>query len=119
MSHCSLLGPAEPLPPGKLNLTYPSFTIGDTTYTLDFNMPLNRLIAWFYYFIIMLSGLAAFVMLVWGGFGWLTSVGNPSKISEAKERITSALLGLLIILASWLVLRVINPDLLTLTLPQI
>lgn len=82
-------------------------------------MPLNRLIAWFYYFIIMLSGLAAFVMLVWGGFGWLTSVGNPSKISEAKERITSALLGLLIILASWLVLRVINPDLLTLTLPQI
>lgn len=119
LSHCSLLGPAEPLPPGKLNLTYPSFTIGDTTYTLDFNMPLNRLIAWFYYFIIMLSGLAAFVMLVWGGFGWLTSVGNPSKISEAKERITSALLGLLIILASWLVLRVINPDLLTLTLPQI
>ncbi|OGZ18976.1 MAG: hypothetical protein A2175_01455 [Candidatus Nealsonbacteria bacterium RBG_13_42_11] len=104
---------SQPMPKGHLNLTYPSFL------NLDLNMPLNQLIAQLYYFIIAISGLAVFVMLVWGGFEYLTSTGNPSKIGNAKERITSALLGLLIILASYLILQVINPDLLTLTLPQI
>ncbi len=78
---------------------------------------LNKLIAWFYYFIVRVSGLAAFLMLVWGGFTWLTSTGNPTKISDAKDKITSAVLGLVIILASYLILKVINPELTTLKLP--
>jgi len=47
----------------------------------------------------------------------LTSAGSPAKISEAKDRIGSAILGLIIILASFLILKVINPDLITLKLP--
>ncbi len=97
-----------------LNLCYPAFTIGTSTFTLTLNMPLNQIIAWFYYFIIGIAGLSAFVMLVWGGFQYLSSAGNPTAISDAKDRIKSALLGLLIILTSWLILQVINPDLTTL-----
>lgn len=101
-----------------LELQYPSFG--------GFNMQeiaanpaenLNKLIGWFYYFIVAVAGLSAFVMLVWGGVQWLTSAGNPTKINEAKERITSALLGLLIILGSWLILQIINPDLTVLNQP--
>ena len=94
----------------NLNLCYPSFgPNGGFLLMLDTN--LNQLIAWFYYFIVGIAGLSAFVMLVWGGVQWLTSVGSPSKITGAKDKITSALLGLLIILGSWLILQVINPEL--------
>lgn len=77
---------------------------------------LNEFIAWFYYFIVSIGGIAAFVMLVWGGFVWLTSAGSPARIADAKDRIYSAFLGLLLILASYLIIQIINPELLMLNL---
>ncbi len=102
-----------------LELQYPEFGPEGQKIRIELGMDLNRLIAWFYYFIVGISGLAAFFMLIWGGVVWLTSAGNPSKIGEAKDRITSAFLGLLIVLSSWLILRVINPDLTMLNLPAL
>jgi len=96
-----------------LELTYPEIM----GIRIELDMDMNRLVAWFYYFIVGISGLAAFLMLVWGGFIWLTSIGSPAKISDAKETINSAVIGLIIILASVLILKVINPDLITLNLP--
>ena len=98
-----------------LNLEYPEIAGFD----LNIHQDLNQIIAWFYYFIISIAGIAAFAMLVWGGFEWMTSAGSPARISSAKDRISSALLGLLLILASWLILQVINPELTTLNLPQL
>ena len=99
----------------ELELDYPR--IGDIEIALG--MDLNKLIAWFYYFIISIAGIAAFVMLIWGGIEWMTSAGNPTKIGEAKERINSAFLGLIIILSSYLILQAINPDLIMLRLPAL
>jgi len=99
--------------PIHLNLNYP--TMG--SFNLNTNQDLNQVVAWFYYFIISIAGIATFVMLVWGGFNWLTSAGSPGKITEAKDRIYSAFLGLLLILASYLIIQVINPELLILNLP--
>jgi len=108
---------ADPLP---LNLEYPCFSpVGncpcepgeENCFDLNVMQNLNQIVAWFYYFIIGVAGLAAFVMLVTGGVKYLTSAGSPSAISDAKDQIKSALLGLLIILMSWLILQVINPDL--------
>jgi TRAP-type C4-dicarboxylate transport system permease small subunit len=39
----------------------------------------------------------AVLMIVIGGFQWMTSAGDPGKISNAKDRIYSAILGLVII----------------------
>lgn len=101
-----------------LELQYPQINIpGFGTITLQLGMDLATFVAWFYYFIITIAGLAAFVMVVWGGIQWLTSAGNPSKISDAKGRITSTLIGLLIILGSWIILKVINPQLTVLSVP--
>ena len=99
-----------------LNLCYPSFGPGEKKFTLTLGTNLSLIVAWFYYFIVGIAGLAAFVMLVWGGFQYLTSAGNPTAISDAKDKIKSALLGLLLILTSWLILQVINPDLTTFNL---
>lgn len=104
----------------KLNLCYPTFEIGGTTYSLNNLTPgreLSEIIAWFYYFIVIISGFAAFAMLVFGGFKYLSSAGNPTAISDAKDIIQKALLGLLLILISYLILQVINPDLILLREP--
>jgi cysteine-rich repeat protein len=109
-----------PLTSWALELSYPNVNIpgvGETT--LDLNMNLSTLIAWLYYFIIGISGFAALVMIIYGGVQWMTSAGNPTKMGEARDKISSALLGVVIILMSWLILNLINPDLAILKISNI
>lgn len=98
-----------------LNLCYPSFN----KYTLTSTSNLSDIVAWFYYFIIGVSGFAAFIMIVSAGFKYFTSAGNPSAIGDAKDQIKSALLGLLLILTSYIILQTINPDLIILQEPTL
>lgn len=108
-----LLGRAKRTLAITLNNTYPVFPGG-----ININQPsgqgLTQLIAWFYYGVIWISGFAAFVMIIWGGIEWFVSAGNPGQISDAQDRIKSALLGILVILLSFIILRLINPDFTTL-----
>ena len=52
---------------------------------------------------VMLSvlGIIFFVLLVYGGFLWMTSAGNDDKVKKAKTLITDAVIGLIIILAAY------------------
>ncbi|TAK05244.1 hypothetical protein EPO33_04720 [Patescibacteria group bacterium] len=56
----------------------------------------------------------AMVMVVVGGFQYMTARGNPSAVGAARGRITNAILGLLLLLGSFTLLQTINPDLVTL-----
>lgn len=49
-----------------------------------------------------------FVMLVNGAFHYLTSLGNPEKLKKAQGTIRYAVIGLVIFLASFLILSVID-----------
>ncbi|MDP2837938.1 MAG: pilin [Candidatus Moranbacteria bacterium] len=60
--------------------------------------------------------LSAVLMITIGGFMYLTSAGNTAAMSSAKSVIADALIGLVIALAAWLVLYVINPDLVNVSL---
>lgn len=60
--------------------------------------------------------LSAVLMLTIGGFMYLTSAGNTSSISTAKSIIADSLIGLVIALSAWLILYVINPDLVSTSL---
>jgi hypothetical protein len=97
-----------------LNLDYPSFGGFD----INDDQGLAQIVAWFYALLVGLSGLAAFIMIVWGGIQWMTSSGDPTRTSEAKDRIQKALLGLLLVLASFLILQTINPEFNTLRVPS-
>jgi hypothetical protein len=46
-----------------------------------------------------------------GGVQYLTSGGNSGSVSRAKERIVDSLLGLILIIGSYVVLGTVNPDL--------
>ncbi|HEX9722476.1 MAG TPA: hypothetical protein VGA53_04375 [Candidatus Paceibacterota bacterium] len=97
----------------NLNLDYPTFGGVD----LNTNQNLNTVVAWLYYFFVGIAGLAAFVMIVWGGIQWLTSGAIPSQASEARDKLRAAILGLLLVLASFLIIQVINPQLTLLNQP--
>lgn len=46
-------------------------------------------------------GIVAVVIILIGGFKWMTAGGNEDKITESKKMITAGIIGLLIILAAW------------------
>ena len=100
-----------------LNLTYPTFP-GAPDINQSENQSLSGIVAWLYTLIVGISGLAAFVMIVWGGLQYMTSSGDTTKTSDAKDKIKNALLGLLLVLASFLILQVINPELTLLQEPD-
>lgn len=57
--------------------------------------------------------------LIYGGFRFLTSTGNPAAIKDARDQILAGFLGLVIIFGSYVILNEINPDLISLRIPQI
>ncbi len=70
-----------------------------------------------YKFGIAIVAILAVVMIGIGGFMYIvTAAGNAGKLADAKEIITSAILGLIMALLSWLILFVVNPDLVSNTL---
>lgn len=46
-------------------------------------------------------GLIAVIIILIGGFKWMTAQGNDDKISEARKLIQAGIVGLVIILAAW------------------
>jgi len=52
-------------------------------------------------FVLIISAVAAFGYLLIGGINWLTAGGDKGKVTEAKDRITNAIIGLAIVACSW------------------
>ncbi len=50
-------------------------------------------------------GLIAVVIILVGGFKWMTAMGNEENIKKAKELMTAGIIGLVIILAAWGIAR--------------
>jgi len=58
--------------------------------------------------IIALAGVALFIMLVVSGFSFLFSGGDPKKLEQAKGTLTNAIIGLIVIVCAYLILRLIG-----------
>lgn len=61
-----------------------------------------------------LGGGIAFLLILYSGFQRIISAGNPEKLHEAKELMTAAISGLLLIIFSVFLLRLIGVDILQL-----
>lgn len=46
-------------------------------------------------------GLVSVIMILFGGFTWMTAAGNEERVAKAKNIIRSAVIGLLIIMLSF------------------
>lgn len=56
--------------------------------------------------------LVAVVMIIYGGFTWLTAAGNEERIASAKKIISAAIIGLVIILLAWAIVWFVTSGLL-------
>lgn len=54
------------------------------------------------------TGLVCFLMLIVGGFKYLTSGGDPKQTASAKGTLTWAVGGLVVIIAVWFILQFIE-----------
>lgn len=66
---------------------------------------------------IVVGAMLAVLRLGYAGFIYLTS-DLPGKKGSAKDIISNAILGLLLLLSVWLILRQINPQILNLNILQ-
>ncbi|MFA5086239.1 MAG: hypothetical protein WC468_01400 [Candidatus Paceibacterota bacterium] len=60
---------------------------------------------------VAMGSVLAFIFIAWSGINILNAGGNPSAVSDAKKRMFNALLGLAVLLVSYVLLTTINPDL--------
>lgn len=110
--------------PPNLSIQIPGFkftniikkTVGNQT---EIDIPfLADYIAGVYNYAISIAAVVAGIMILIGGLQYLTA-GDSGRVGEAKERITNAVLGLLLALSTYLILQTINPKTTTLKAIQI
>jgi hypothetical protein len=58
--------------------------------------------------IVPIAGLASFVILIIGGFQYLTSAGDPKQTQKASSIITGAIIGLAVTMGVWFIFRLIK-----------
>lgn len=46
-------------------------------------------------------GIIFLVLIIYGGFLWMTSAGNETKVLKAKDTLTRAVIGLIIIMSAY------------------
>ncbi|MDP2789563.1 MAG: transglycosylase SLT domain-containing protein [bacterium] len=64
-----------------------------------------------YVFVVSAIGILAAVLVFYGGLMWLTAGGDRGRVQNAKEQISSALVGILLVFAAYLLLLTISPKL--------
>lgn len=83
---------------------------------------LAKFIVTLWYTLLTLGGLAVLVFILMGGVSWITAGGDEKKIENARNKITQALIGMLILFASIAFVNWIGPaigfDLLKLNFPS-
>jgi len=59
-------------------------------------------------FILIGAGLIAFIYLLLGGIQWITSGGDKAGVDAARQKILAAVIGLIIVFATWALIKVIE-----------
>ena len=72
------------------------------------NLTIGGIVSGFIRLIVVIAAIVFFFILVWGGIQWIVSGGDKAQTEAARNRITSALVGLVIVFAAWAILQLIN-----------
>lgn len=68
------------------------------------------------------AAIAFLIMMIVGGFQFLTSGGDPKAVAGARTTLTYAIIGIILVVVSWLILLLIKNitgvDTTTVTIPE-
>jgi len=59
-------------------------------------------------FILLLAFVIAFIMLLIGGIRWIMAGGDEKSVEKARNTITAALIGLVVILVAYALIRIVE-----------
>lgn len=79
-------------------------TLGNTLSTIT----VANLITTILSVVFVIVALIFFFMLVVGGVKWISSGGDEKKVAAARASITNALIGLVIVFASWAIVNLLG-----------
>ena len=114
-SSASILNPDTSMEPPKLQIPIPGMepfqaSVPDSLGTIS-NSWIAEYIVAIYRYGIGIIGIVAMIAIAYGGIRRVVSMGNPGSISESKAWINSGLAGLALGLGSYMMLSMINTDL--------
>ncbi len=76
------------------------------------NLPLlPDYVKYIFNFAVGIAGFIAFCCLIYGGARYVFSAGNPTAMADANDQIFAGIIGLVVVLGSWLLLITVNPQL--------
>ena len=70
---------------------------------------LARLIATTWRVFLTLGALAVLVFMAWGAMGWITSGGDKGQVEAARNRITAAIIGMIVLFSMFALTAYIFP----------
>lgn len=69
---------------------------------------IGSLISGFIGAFLIFSFIVAFMYLMLGGFNWITSGGDKTKLQAARDEITNAIIGLVVVSAVWAIMTLVG-----------
>ena len=105
-----LLGIAPLSPAFAINVA--GMEISNTATAADF-------IVYIFNLAIAIGTFIAAIVLIIAGVNYVSSRGEPAKIESAKSKIKNAFLGLIVLLSSFMILNIINPQLTTIKIDKL
>lgn len=102
-------GSVAPLGSGTSGVT-PALNFSKIAGLAGVTMPANlgEIITSFIPYVFGIAGIVLFLYLIWGGYGLLTSQGDPKATQAGKDRITRAIVGYIIIFTAYWVVQILG-----------
>lgn len=69
---------------------------------------MKQYLGYLYNFLIIIAELSAVLMIIWGGYMYMASGGEPAKTTAAREIIMGAIIGLVLLLSARLIISTIG-----------
>lgn len=89
---------------GNFNFLNPFRPTSDTAAETQFNQVFGQIVG----VVLTIAALVAFFYLIVSGFQYITAGGDAAKAQTARQGVINALIGIVIILISYLVLRYVG-----------
>lgn len=74
-----------------------------TGYATDFGNMFTSLVN----VVMVIAAMLVFAYMIWGGVEWITSGGDKGKAESARNKLTAAIIGLVIVAASYAVVNLV------------
>jgi glucose uptake protein GlcU len=72
------------------------------------NITVQTALLWFLVALLSVAGVIALIFIVLGGYRYVTSAGNEEQAEHAKHTITNAVIGLVVIILAYAILKVVE-----------